>query len=328
MAESTVADREKRNEYEDCPFPPTQCTPRISFVRKMPCVDKRVNTTRKGTRARLNFLKSRSKNSLREFLFAIMTPGGTEIYLGRLRRLGQRGTDSVKSAWLDTRTYQPVAFSVLGILILALTIGPLIAQNASPFDETQDRKEEINDLVRRRAQWYFQQRRSAQGHVPGSLRLQALAENEKRISTEGTFADRVSMNGFAIAPNTNSWTSLGPAPTANTLFYGNVSGRVTAVASDPCDATGNTVYVGAADGGVWVTFNALSQTAVSWKPLTDDQPSLDRRAGIGQLILPNDQRTESEQCHFCRYRGIQLRSRQSIRRGRPSIGGWWTNLAA
>lgn len=107
-----------------------------------------------------------------------MTPGGTEIYLGRLRRLGQRGTDSVKSAWLDTRTYQPVAFSVLGILILALTIGPLIAQNASPFDETQDRKEEINDLVRRRAQWYFQQRRSAQGHVPGSLRLQALAENE------------------------------------------------------------------------------------------------------------------------------------------------------
>lgn len=203
-----------------------------------------------------------------------MTPGGTEIYLGRLRRLGQRGTDSVKSAWLDTRTYQPVAFSVLGILILALTIGPLIAQNASPFDETQDRKEEINDLVRRRAQWYFQQRRSAQGHVPGSLRLQALAENEKRISTEGTFADRVSMNGFAIAPNTNSWTSLGPAPTANTLFYGNVSGRVTAVASDPCDATGNTVYVGAADGGVWVTFNALSQTAVSWKPLTDDQPSL------------------------------------------------------
>jgi hypothetical protein len=67
---------------------------------------------------------------------------------------------------------------------------------------------------------------------------------------------------------------LGPQPTAKTMFYGNVSGRVTALAVDPCDATGNTVYAGGADGGVWVSFNALSGKPVTWQPLTDDQPSL------------------------------------------------------
>ncbi len=55
---------------------------------------------------------------------------------------------------------------------------------------------------------------------------------------------------------------------------GNVSGRVTALAVDPCDATGNTVYAGGADGGVWVSFNALSGNPLPGKPLTDNEPSL------------------------------------------------------
>ena len=94
------------------------------------------------------------------------------------------------------------------------------------------------------------------------------------IAAEGTFADRLHLRAGITAPAQNSWTPLGPQPTANTMFYGNVSGRVTALAVDPCDATGNTVYAGGADGGVWASFNALSGKPVTWQPLTDNQPSL------------------------------------------------------
>ncbi len=53
-------------------------------------------------------------------------------------------------------------------------------------------------------------------------------------------------------------------------------GRATAVAIDPTDATGNTVYVAAASGGVWKSTNAANATAanVTWAALTDQQASL------------------------------------------------------
>ena len=47
-----------------------------------------------------------------------------------------------------------------------------------------------------------------------------------------------------------AWQPLGPAQ-VNTPAYGKVTGRITAIAVDPADATGNTVYVGTTGGGVW-----------------------------------------------------------------------------
>ncbi len=80
------------------------------------------------------------------------------------------------------------------------------------------------------------------------------------------------------------WTPLGPAPLASDASglgvqdYGPVSGRATAVAVDPADATGNTVYVGAAYGGVWKSSNAgpasPNSADVNWTALTDNQPTL------------------------------------------------------
>jgi hypothetical protein len=69
------------------------------------------------------------------------------------------------------------------------------------------------------------------------------------VSAAGTFVEHFAALKPAIFPSLQFWTPLGPQPTANTQFYGNVSGRVTALAVDPCDATGNTVYAGGADGG-------------------------------------------------------------------------------
>jgi len=80
------------------------------------------------------------------------------------------------------------------------------------------------------------------------------------------------------------WISLGPSPLPSDASgiglqdYNWVSGRVTAVAIDPNDASGNTVFVGGAYGGVWKSVNAgtLSPNAdaVVWTPLTDDQTTL------------------------------------------------------
>jgi hypothetical protein len=73
---------------------------------------------------------------------------------------------------------------------------------------------------------------------------------------------------FQGTSNTN-WQSLGPGP-INTLSSGQefptVSGNISAIAVDTHDdPTGNTYYVGTANGGVWKTSNG----GQSWTPLTD-----------------------------------------------------------
>ena len=142
-------------------------------------------------------------------------------------------------------------------------------------------------MVRRRAAWFFRQRASAHGHIPAWLRVQALAQNKKMARPDWAFVDGMAVPDAVILPNPGNWTALGPQPTANTFFYGNVSGRVTSIVADPCDITGNTVYAGGADGGVWVSFNALSGSSATWAPLTDTQPSL----STGSLAL------DSSSCH-------------------------------
>ena len=65
--------------------------------------------------------------------------------------------------------------------------------------------------------------------------------------------------------------------------YNQVSGRATAVAIDPADPTGNTVYIGGAQGGVWKSTNAATSIAnnVTWTAVTDDQATL----SIGSIAI-------------------------------------------
>ncbi len=82
--------------------------------------------------------------------------------------------------------------------------------------------------------------------------------------------------------NNSSWTLIGPQPTTYPYFFSSTtSGRVNAVAVDTSDATGNTVYIGGAEGGVWKTTNG----GTNWTPLTDSQFSL----AIGSIAVdPNN----------------------------------------
>ena len=54
--------------------------------------------------------------------------------------------------------------------------------------------------------------------------------------------------------SSNTWTAVGPASNNG---QGN-SGRVSAIAVDPSDPSGNTVYVAGASGGVWKTTDFLT----------------------------------------------------------------------
>ena len=81
------------------------------------------------------------------------------------------------------------------------------------------------------------------------------------------------------------WQPLGPNQVAS-IAYGNVTGRVTAIAIDPADASGNTVYLGTTGGGVWKSTNAAGPAAsVSFAPLTDTLPVFS--ANAGSSVIPS-----------------------------------------
>jgi hypothetical protein len=87
----------------------------------------------------------------------------------------------------------------------------------------------------------------------------------------------------------SGWTALGPVPLASDATgdgfqnYHQVSGRATAVTIDPADPSGNTLYIGGAQGGVWKSTNAAASVAsnVTWTPLTDDQATL----SVGSIAI-------------------------------------------
>ena len=79
------------------------------------------------------------------------------------------------------------------------------------------------------------------------------------------------------------WQPIGPNQVAS-IAYGNVTGRVTAIAIDPADTTGNTVYIGTTGGGVWKSTNAAGPAAsVTFAPLTDTLPVFSANAGTAAI---------------------------------------------
>ena len=89
-----------------------------------------------------------------------------------------------------------------------------------------------------------------------------------------------------LAAQSLVWSPQGPAPTALGQVEGisdrPVAGAIRVAAPHPSDP--NIVYVGAVNGGVWKTTDAMSPNP-SWEPLTDDARSL----SIGALAFdPTD----------------------------------------
>lgn len=143
------------------------------------------------------------------------------------------------------------------------------------------------DYVKRRDEWFYRGR-IVSGKPSGELRRRAY-QAKMRMRMQRAAAARLAGGSQAVSLSSGSWVPLGPTPLASDASgnhiqdYGMVAGRVTAVAIDPADQTGNTVYIGAAQGGVWKSTNAADSVAnnVTWAPLTDNQATL----AIGALAI-------------------------------------------
>ena len=112
-----------------------------------------------------------------------------------------------------------------------------------------------------------------------------LAQAERTRAENGDTSYRTA-SGASVPDSANAWRNIGPRPIRvdgetypSVDGYGvdQASGRVTAVEVDPRDTTGNTVYIGAAAGGVWRTRDG----GVTWTPIADALPTL----AIGDVAI-------------------------------------------
>jgi len=116
-----------------------------------------------------------------------------------------------------------------------------------------------------------------------------IAPTDGAAPTDGVRA-RLKARPLNTSPNNATWQPIGPA-SVTTANYGNVTGRVTSVALDPSDATGNSLYVGTTGGGVWHSTNAaaVDPTTVSFTPLTDNlsalSTALDASISVGAVTV-------------------------------------------
>ena len=141
------------------------------------------------------------------------------------------------------------------------------------------------DHIKHRNQW-FDRGRVVQGKSSPELRRRAYAAKMQLRAQRALASATPNAQGSL---SSGSWIPLGPVPLASdasgdgTQDYRQVAGRATAVAIDPADPSGNTVYIGGAQGGVWKSTNAAAATAntVTWAPLTDGQATL----SIGAIAI-------------------------------------------
>lgn len=157
-----------------------------------------------------------------------------------------------------------------------------------------------DDHVQQRNEWFFRGR-LVHGKNAAELRRRAW-QTKLKLRAQHAAAARENASSRRIAPaslSSGSWVPLGPVPLASdasgtgTQDYRQVSGRATAVAIDPADPSGNTLYIAGAQSGVWKSTNAANGTAnnVTWTPTTDDQATL----SIGAIAIQpgNTNPTES-----------------------------------
>ncbi|MBV8672327.1 MAG: exo-alpha-sialidase, partial [Acidobacteriaceae bacterium] len=101
----------------------------------------------------------------------------------------------------------------------------------------------------------------AYSHNPAEMLAEARSQHQSMLVERDASGGSTSL--------TAAWQPVGPAQVMTTA-YGAVTGRVSSIAVDPSDPTGNTVYVGTTGGGVWKSVNAAGNpAAVTFTPLTD-----------------------------------------------------------
>src|SRR5271165_1195500 len=191
------------------------------------------------------------------------------------------------------RLRQVVRFTLLAFLpfFFASVVHAQGAKKTSPETPIGDRDA---DHEQDRADWFLRGR-VVPGKSAAELRHRAY---QAKMQARAARLARAAQPEFPSVFHSNSqptppspgWTPLGAVPLASDASgpgafqdYHQVSGRATAVAIDPADPTGNTVYIGGAQGGAWKSTNAANSTAnnVTWTAVTDDEATL----SIGSIAI-------------------------------------------
>ncbi len=133
--------------------------------------------------------------------------------------------------------------------------GPRVTGDAAGIDHDAG----VGDAFK----WYWGQRTFGLGYIPKGALQAAVQQRDAMRAGSG----KGMMTQSIQQP---PWTLVGPY---------NIGGRVNAIAINPHNA--NTVFIGAANGGVWKTMDA----GTTWTPLTDQLQSV----SMGSLAIdPND----------------------------------------
>ncbi len=120
----------------------------------------------------------------------------------------------------------------------------------------------------------------SRGVLPAQAAAQARQAHAAMLSRQAGIHRAATSANLAV-----QWQPLGPL-TVNSQSYGAITGRITSVALDPNDASGNTVWLGTTGGGVWKSTNAAGTLAnVSFAPLTDTLPVYS--GNTGALTIPS-----------------------------------------
>ena len=145
--------------------------------------------------------------------------------------------------------------------------------------------------ARAQAQRFASARRSAGIHERAADLLRRARQQHSRLAAArdlatsriaGAPAASAQLSGLAPAttPLNTPWQSVGPMQ-VQTAAYGPVTGRVSSIAVDPSDASGNTIYLGTTGGGIWKSTTAAASpvSSVQFTPLTDSLQAFSANAG-------------------------------------------------
>jgi hypothetical protein len=158
----------------------------------------------------------------------------------------------------------------LGCLLAIVTgsFAPAAAQTPGEvISRLQSVPEDAQSLPLRRFRYFYEQRAFPNQTIPPGAMARARQEHEQRFGP----LRQQQAPGAPPPFNQTQWTSIGPKliPAAQfDLDNTPASGRIRTMAIDPTD--GNTIYIGAASGGVWKTEDG----GKTWRALTDTQCSL------------------------------------------------------
>ncbi|MFN2977394.1 beta strand repeat-containing protein [Terriglobus aquaticus] len=178
--------------------------------------------------------------------------------------------DSVRlPSWLSTRRLAGMCVASLSLVAVAARPQQSSPQPTAPA------------AARANAERFAAARRSAalQEH-PADLLHQARQEHTRLAAVRDVAAAQATGNAPTTTPLNTPWQSVGPMQ-VQTSAYGPVTGRVSSIAVDPSDSSGNTVYLGTTGGGVWksTTAAASSVSSVSFTPLMDSLQAFSANAG-------------------------------------------------